>query len=172
MLAVQSWNPMWACSSILQGLASFMYENGTTTGSISSSRAEKQRRAAESLDYNLKNATFRKLFPDWVEEAERRKQLAEASHTTCGCLCSSPYASLGTRSFTALLRSACMSQLGCWISENLPQMQERAANPEPPVLPEGTDSPAGTGKGQPISYVTSVAILVLVGALLVLPFLR
>lgn len=78
----ESWNPMWACSSILQGLASFMYENGTTTGSISSSRAEKQRRAAESLDYNLKNPTFRKLFPDWVEEAERRKQLAEASHIT------------------------------------------------------------------------------------------
>ena len=103
-MPVQSWNPMWACSSILQGLASFMYENGTTTGSISSSRAEKQRRAAESLDYNLKNPTFRKLFPDWVEEAARRKQLAEASHTTCGCLCSSPSACLGTRSFTALLK--------------------------------------------------------------------
>ena len=107
IMPVQSWNPMWACSSILQGLASFMYENGTTTGSISSSRAEKQRRAAESLDYNLKNPTFRKLFPDWVEEAERRKQLAEASHITCGCLCSC-YACLGMRSFPALPKSACM----------------------------------------------------------------
>ena len=99
---------MWACSSILQGLASFMYENGTTTGSISSSCAEKQRRAAESLDYNLKNPTFRKLFPDWVEEAERRKQLAEASHITCGCLRSSSYDCLGMRSFSALLNFALM----------------------------------------------------------------
>lgn len=46
-----------------------MYDTGTpTTGSVSSSKQEKLRLASESLAFNLKNPTFRKLFPERVEE--------------------------------------------------------------------------------------------------------
>lgn len=46
-----------------------MYDTNTpTTGSVTSSKQEKLRLAAESLAFNLKNPTFRKLFPERVEE--------------------------------------------------------------------------------------------------------
>lgn len=58
-----------SCASILNGLLSFMYDTNTpTTGSVTSSKQEKLRLAAESLAFNLKNPTFRKLFPERVEE--------------------------------------------------------------------------------------------------------
>ncbi|KAF6256057.1 ubiquitin-conjugating enzyme/RWD-like protein [Scenedesmus sp. NREL 46B-D3] len=75
----ESWNPMWSVGTILTGLLSFMYDNQPTTGSITTSKAEKQRLARESLAYNAKNATFRKLFPDWLEEHNRRAAAAAAA---------------------------------------------------------------------------------------------
>jgi ubiquitin-conjugating enzyme E2 J2 len=74
----ESWNPMWSVGTILTGLLSFMYDNQPTTGSITTSKAEKQRMARESLAYNAKNATFRKLFPDWLEEHNKRAAAAAA----------------------------------------------------------------------------------------------
>jgi ubiquitin-conjugating enzyme E2 J2 len=71
----ESWNPMWSVGTILTGLLSFMYDNQPTTGSITTSKAEKQRMAKESLAFNMKSATFVKLFPDWVEL--HRKRVAE-----------------------------------------------------------------------------------------------
>lgn len=62
-----------------------MYDTGTpTTGSVSSSKQEKLRLASESLAFNLKNPTFRKLFPERVEEhaklvAEKEKLQQEES---------------------------------------------------------------------------------------------
>lgn len=73
----ESWNPMWSVGTILTGLLSFMYDKQPTTGSITTSKAEKQRLARESLAFNVKNATFRKLFPEWVEV--HNKQLAAAA---------------------------------------------------------------------------------------------
>ncbi|PNW79926.1 hypothetical protein CHLRE_08g372400v5 [Chlamydomonas reinhardtii] len=72
----ESWNPMWSVGTILTGLLSFMYDTQATTGSITTSRAEKERLAAESLAFNAKNPTFRKLFPAWIEELTRRATAA------------------------------------------------------------------------------------------------
>eukprot|EP00775_Hariotina_reticulata_P003615 gene3615-3879_t len=53
----ESWNPMWSVGTILTGLLSFMYDNQPTTGSITTSKAEKHRLAKDSLAFNAKNAT-------------------------------------------------------------------------------------------------------------------
>ncbi|KAI7986269.1 putative ubiquitin-conjugating enzyme E2 33 [Camellia lanceoleosa] len=42
----ESWNPMWSVSSILTGLLSFMMNNSPTTGSVTTTVAEKQRLAS------------------------------------------------------------------------------------------------------------------------------
>lgn len=75
----ESWNPMWSVGTILTGLLSFMYDTQPTTGSINTSKQEKQRLARESLGYNCRNATFRKLFPQWQEEHNKRAAAAEAA---------------------------------------------------------------------------------------------
>ncbi|KAA8541571.1 hypothetical protein F0562_022723 [Nyssa sinensis] len=72
----ESWNPMWSVSSILTGLLSFMMDNSPTTGSVTTTVAEKQRLAKSSLAFNCKNATFRKMFPEYVEKYEQQ-QLSE-----------------------------------------------------------------------------------------------
>lgn len=48
-----------------------------SAGAISSTQPEKRRFARESLAYNVRNPTFRKLFPEWVERHD--KQQAEAA---------------------------------------------------------------------------------------------
>lgn len=70
----ESWNPMWSVGTILNGLLSFMYENNITTGSISSTKADKRRFAATSLEQNLRSPLFRKLFPEWAEEHQKRQK--------------------------------------------------------------------------------------------------
>jgi ubiquitin-conjugating enzyme E2 J2 len=37
----ESWNPMWSVGTILTGLLSFMYDSQPTTGSITTTKAEK-----------------------------------------------------------------------------------------------------------------------------------
>ncbi|KAL1367191.1 hypothetical protein HN51_021237 [Arachis hypogaea] len=73
----ESWNPMWSVSSILTGLLSFMMDNSPTTGSVNTTTAEKQRLAKSSLSFNCKNATFRKMFPEYVEKYNQEQQLSE-----------------------------------------------------------------------------------------------
>ncbi|CAO3593868.1 unnamed protein product [Absidia cylindrospora] len=53
------WNPSWSVSTILNGLLSFMTTNENTTGSISTTDAEKRMYAARSHRANLKMAKFR-----------------------------------------------------------------------------------------------------------------
>lgn len=72
----ESWNPMWSVSSILTGLLSFMMDNSPTTGSVTTTVAEKQRLAKSSLAFNCKNVKFRSLFPEYVEKYEGQ-QLSE-----------------------------------------------------------------------------------------------
>eukprot|EP01125_Pyxidicula_operculata_P022021 TRINITY_DN883_c1_g1_i2.p1 TRINITY_DN883_c1_g1~~TRINITY_DN883_c1_g1_i2.p1 ORF type:complete len:196 (-),score=27.03 TRINITY_DN883_c1_g1_i2:382-969(-) len=63
----ESWNPMWSVSSILTGLLSFMLEDKSTHGSVSSTTQEKRRFAKYSSDFNQKNPVFRKYFPDLLK---------------------------------------------------------------------------------------------------------
>ncbi|XP_057979342.1 probable ubiquitin-conjugating enzyme E2 33 [Malania oleifera] len=70
----ESWNPMWSVSSILTGLLSFMMDNSPTTGSVTTTVAEKQRLAKTSLAFNCKNTTFRKMFPEYVEKYNQQQQ--------------------------------------------------------------------------------------------------
>lgn len=74
-----SWNPTWHLSTILTGLLSFMLENISTYGSITTTQLEKRILAKKSLEYNLKNKQFCELFPDIAmkirNELEKRKEI-------------------------------------------------------------------------------------------------
>ena len=66
----ESWNPMWSVSTIITGLISFMAETAPTLGSMESSTAQKKKYAKYSLEFNVKDAQFRQLFPELVEKHE------------------------------------------------------------------------------------------------------
>ncbi|GAX82494.1 hypothetical protein CEUSTIGMA_g9921.t1 [Chlamydomonas eustigma] len=146
----ESWNPMWSVGTILTGLLSFMHDPQPTTGSINTSVEEKKRFASDSLGFNMKATTFRKLFPEWVEEFEARSSVASTS---------SAHAEENTGATTA---SA--ANLG-----GQPSAREVGQRAE---LGEGK-SPTGAGKnGQRTSlYVVNVAFVVLVLTVAVVPFI-
>jgi ubiquitin-conjugating enzyme E2 J2 len=48
----ECWNPAWSVASILTGLLSFMLEATSTTGSVSTTDAEKQLLATQSRQWN------------------------------------------------------------------------------------------------------------------------
>ena len=80
----ESWNPMWSVGSILTGLLSFMYDNQPTTGSVTSTAEQKRQFAADSFNFNMRNATFRSLFPDLVAEQQERHRAATARAAAAG----------------------------------------------------------------------------------------
>lgn len=79
----ESWNPMWSVGTILTGLYSFMIETSPTTGSVETSKRQKELYAKQSLEYNIQDPTFVKLFPQYVElykerEARKKEEAAAA----------------------------------------------------------------------------------------------
>ncbi|GMS83829.1 hypothetical protein PENTCL1PPCAC_6004, partial [Pristionchus entomophagus] len=64
----ETWNPGWTVSAILVGLHSFMNESSIATGTESTSAERKKELAVKSASYNLRDATFCKLFPALVNE--------------------------------------------------------------------------------------------------------
>lgn len=80
----ESWNPMWSVSTILTGLYSFMIESNPTLGSMETTLEQKHKLAAQSLEYNCRDKTFCKLFPEYVElwnqkKLEKRSEDASAT---------------------------------------------------------------------------------------------
>lgn len=69
----ESWNPIWSVGTILAGLLSFLHDTQATTGSITSGPKKKREYAKASLEYNVKNPTFRKMFPELVQKFETEK---------------------------------------------------------------------------------------------------
>lgn len=69
----ESWNPVWSVGTILAGLLSFLHDTQATTGSITSAAKKKRELAKGSLEYNVKNPTFRKMFPELVKRFETQK---------------------------------------------------------------------------------------------------
>lgn len=67
-----TWNPAWSVGTILTGLLSFMLESTPTLGSTETSVYERKEYAKKSLSFNLKNDTFRELFPDICTEIEEK----------------------------------------------------------------------------------------------------
>jgi len=63
----ETWNPMWSVSTILTGLYSFMIETAPTHGSIETSLRQRRLLARTSLDFNVRDPVFCKLFPEYVE---------------------------------------------------------------------------------------------------------
>eukprot|EP01134_Creolimax_fragrantissima_P003896 CFRG3896T1 len=59
-----TWHPAWSVSSILIGLLSFMLENTPTAGSVETTEAKKRTLATRSLETNMANPKFKKLFPE------------------------------------------------------------------------------------------------------------
>lgn len=58
----EQWNPSWTASTILTGLLSIMLENSPLLGSCESTLYEKKKLAKNSLEFNLKNETFRYVY--------------------------------------------------------------------------------------------------------------
>ena len=78
----ESWNPMWSVSTIITGLLSFMLEDGDTTGSLRTTDAEKRELAAGSMEWNLKNAAVKRMFPKLEELAREEAKAAEGAGTS------------------------------------------------------------------------------------------
>lgn len=75
----ETWNPMWSVSTILTGLYSFMIEAAPTLGSIETTSSQKQKFARQSLDYNVRDPTFCKLFPEYLELHRKRLEERQAA---------------------------------------------------------------------------------------------
>ncbi|CAL4093273.1 unnamed protein product, partial [Meganyctiphanes norvegica] len=73
-----TWNPAWSVATILTGLLSFMLEKSPTFGSIETSDYEKRHLAQQCLSFNLKDKVFTELFPDIVEEIQKKIDEREA----------------------------------------------------------------------------------------------
>ena len=74
-----TWNPAWSVATILTGLLSFMLEKAPTFGSVETSDFDKRQFAAQSHEFNLKNKTFRELFPEQTKKSLALREKREAA---------------------------------------------------------------------------------------------
>ncbi|CEP02152.1 E2 ubiquitin-conjugating enzyme [Plasmodiophora brassicae] len=72
----EEWSCLWSVSSILSGLLSFMTDTAPTFGSVNTTTETKRHLAAISLETNLKNPVFVKLFPHYKEVYRARQEAA------------------------------------------------------------------------------------------------
>jgi ubiquitin-conjugating enzyme E2 J2 len=75
----ETWNPMWSVCTILTGLYSFMLETAPTLGSIETTSSQKQKHARQSLEFNVRDSTFCKLFPEYLEIHRKRLEERQAA---------------------------------------------------------------------------------------------
>jgi len=61
-----TWNPSWSVSTILNGLLSFMSQDESTTGSITTTSYDKALLAHRSHSFNMTNPKFKDIFPELV----------------------------------------------------------------------------------------------------------
>ncbi|KDQ19061.1 hypothetical protein BOTBODRAFT_103425 [Botryobasidium botryosum FD-172 SS1] len=59
-----TWNPAWSVATILTGLLSFMLSDEMTTGSVTTTDAEKRVLAQKSHEWNRRQRKFSDAFPD------------------------------------------------------------------------------------------------------------
>lgn len=74
-----TWNPAWSVATILTGLLSFMLETTPTLGSTECTTYQREQFAKRSLRFNVKNETFKELFPDIVKEIQQKLMAHEFS---------------------------------------------------------------------------------------------
>jgi len=60
-----SWNPAWSVATILTGLVSFMLSDEMTTGSVTTSDADKRVYASRSHAWNLEQRRYKEAFPEY-----------------------------------------------------------------------------------------------------------
>jgi ubiquitin-conjugating enzyme E2 J2 len=92
----ESWSPLWNIGTILTGLVSFMCDTTPTLGSIEASDARRRDLASRSLEFNKRDPLFQQIFPDVVEEFEKRynpPQQAASSSSSSTTVASSTAAS-------------------------------------------------------------------------------
>jgi len=61
-----SWNPAWSVATILTGLLSFMLSDEMTTGSVTTTEADKRAYASRSHSWNIVQKKFKEAFPDYA----------------------------------------------------------------------------------------------------------
>ncbi|KAI0698350.1 UBC-like protein [Cytidiella melzeri] len=66
-----TWNPAWSVATICTGLLSFMMSDEMTTGSVTTSDAEKRAYAARSHFWNIEQRRFKEAFPDYCTPTAR-----------------------------------------------------------------------------------------------------
>merc|ERR1712137_195545 len=71
----ESWTVAWTLSTLLIAILSFMLEDTTTAGSISTLASTKQELAARSHLFNAKSPLFCQLFSDLVDAKKGRRML-------------------------------------------------------------------------------------------------
>jgi ubiquitin-conjugating enzyme E2 J2 len=85
-----TWNPAWSVATILTGLLSFMLSDEMTTGSVTTSDAEKRAYAARSHSWNMEQRKFKEAFPDYCTPTlrdlpnmgQKERGVSESSTTT------------------------------------------------------------------------------------------
>ncbi|KAI6653412.1 hypothetical protein LOD99_3631 [Oopsacas minuta] len=64
----EEWKPAYSVTAVLRGVYDFMHESTETIGSINSSVSARKQLALDSREYNLKNDTFCRLFPNMIQD--------------------------------------------------------------------------------------------------------